>query len=64
LLCADAKGTTVALGFTKSSQRFVRPLLAIDAPDAPPGTAPSVRRALRAIDRYVEDRAKQIGLAA
>ncbi|MBI2983010.1 MAG: hypothetical protein HYY42_02305 [Chloroflexi bacterium] len=58
------KGTAVALLFTRSYQRFVRPLLAVDAADAPPTTAPQVRQALRAIDRYVEDRAKEARLAA
>ncbi len=59
-----AEGTTVALLFTKSYQRFVRPLLAVDASDAPSTTAPQVRRALRAIDRYVDDRVTEVGLAA
>lgn len=58
------KGTVVALVFTKSYERFVRPLLAIDAADAPPGTAPKVRQALRTIDRYIHERAKEVGLAA
>ncbi len=58
------RGTEVALVFTKSYERFVRPLLAIDAMDAPPGTAPAVRRALRTIDRYISDRAMEVGLAA
>jgi len=58
------KGTDVALFFTKSYQRFVRPLLAIDAADAPPTTAPIVRRALRTIDHYIDERAREVGLAA
>ena len=58
------EGTVVALLFTKSYQRFVRPLLAIDALDAPPTTAPRVRQALRTIDRYIHDRAMEVGLAA
>lgn len=57
-------GTTVALLFTKSYQRFVRPLLAIDAADAPAATAPPVRQALRTIDRYVADRARDLRMAA
>ncbi len=57
-------GTAVALLFTKSYQRFVRPLLAIDAADAPATTAPAVRQALRTIDRYVADRAKELRMAA
>lgn len=57
-------GTRVALLFTNSYQRFVRPLLALDAADAPPLTAPAVRRALRVIDDYIHDRAIEIGLAA
>lgn len=59
-----AKGTTVALAFTRSFERFVRPLLAVDAADAPPSTAPQVRQALRTIDRYVQDRAREALLAA
>ncbi len=58
------EGTTVALLFTKSYQRFVRPLLAIDAADAPATTAPAVRQALRTIDRYVADCAKDLTMAA
>jgi len=58
------KGTAVALLFTKSYQRFVHPLLAVHAADAPPTAAPDVRRALRTIHHYVEDRAKEAGLAA
>ena len=58
------KGTAVALLFTKSYERFVHPLLAVDAADAPPTTAPEVRRALRTIDQYVADRAKEARLAA
>jgi hypothetical protein len=58
------KGTAVALLFTKSYQRFVRPLLAIDTADAPHASAPEVRRALRIIDQYVRDRAKEARLAA
>jgi hypothetical protein len=58
------KGTAVALLFTRSYERFVHPLLAVDAMDAPPTTAPEVRRALRTIDRYVADRAKEARLAA
>lgn len=57
-------GTAVALLFTRSYQRFVRPLLAIDASDVPATTAPQVRHALRTIDRYVDDRAKEARLAA
>jgi hypothetical protein len=57
-------GTAVALLFTKSYQRFVRPLLAIDAADAPATTAPLLRQALRTINRYVDDRANALGLAA
>ncbi len=57
-------GTTVALLFTKSYQRFVRPLLAVDAADAPATTAPQVRQALRTIDRYVADRAQALRMAA
>ncbi|MDE3097689.1 MAG: hypothetical protein KGK07_17010, partial [Chloroflexota bacterium] len=57
-------GTTVALLFTRSYQRFVRPLLAIDAADAPATTAPQVRQALRTIDRYVADRARDLRMAA
>lgn len=57
-------GTTVALLFTRSFERFVHPLLAVDAADAPATMAPQVRQALRAIDRYVEDRAKEARLAA
>ncbi|MBI2773599.1 MAG: hypothetical protein HYX56_03795 [Chloroflexi bacterium] len=57
-------GTEVALFFTKSYHRFVRPLLAVAAPDAPAPTAPRIRQALRTIDRYVDDRAKEAGLAA
>lgn len=58
------KGTAVALLFTRSYQRFVRPLLAIDASDLPATTAPQVRQALRIIERYVDDRAKEARLAA
>ncbi len=58
------KGTAVALAFTASYQRFVRPLLALGAADVPPSTAPEVRRALRTIDRYVQDRAREARLAA
>jgi len=58
------EGTTVALLFTKSYQRFVRPLSAIDAADAPSTTAPSVRQALRTIDRYITERAREVRLAA
>lgn len=58
------KGTAAALLFTKSFERFVRPLLAIDAGDAPPNIAPLVRRALRTIDRYIDDRAREVQLAA
>jgi len=58
------KGTAVALLFTKSYQRFVHPLLAVDAPDVPPTTAPAVRQALRTIDRYVADRAQELSMAA
>src|SRR6266545_4532634 len=58
------KGTAVALLFTKSYQRFVHPLLAVDAPDVPPTTAPEVRRALRTIDVYVEGRAREVSMAA
>lgn len=58
------KGTAVALGFTRSFERFVRPLLAVDAADAPPTTAPEVRRALRTIDHYIQDRAREAQLAA
>ncbi|MDE3097651.1 MAG: hypothetical protein KGK07_16820 [Chloroflexota bacterium] len=57
-------GTTVALLFTKSYQRFVHPLLAVNATDAPRATAPEVRHALRTIDRYIEDRAVEARLAA
>ncbi len=57
-------GTAVALLFTRSFERFVRPLLAVDAPDAPRATAPEVLHALRIIDRYVDDRAKEARLAA
>ena len=57
-------GTAVALLFTKSYERFVRPLLAIDAADAPTTTAPPVRQALRTIDRYVADRARDLRMAA
>lgn len=57
-------GTAVALLFTKSYQRFVRPLLAIDAADAPATTAPPVRQALHTIDRYVADRARDLRMAA
>ena len=58
------KGTAIALLFTKSYERFVHPLLAVDAADVPPMTAPDVRRALRTIDHYVKDRAKEARLAA
>jgi hypothetical protein len=58
------KGTAVALLFTKSYQRFVRPLLAVDADDAPATTAPKVRQALRTIDRYVTERAREVRMAA
>jgi hypothetical protein len=55
------KGTAVALLFTKSYERFVHPLLAVDAADAPMS---DVRHALRTIDRYIQDRAKEARLAA
>lgn len=58
------EGTAVALLFTKSYRRFVRPLLAVDAADALATTAPEVRAALRTIDRYVDDRLREVGLAA
>lgn len=58
------KGTAVALLFTRSYERFVRPVLAVDAADAPPMSAPEVRRALRTIDHYIADRAKEARLAA
>jgi hypothetical protein len=58
------KGTAVALLFTRSYERFVHPLLALDAADAPPNAAPEVRQALRTIDRYIEDRAREARLAA
>lgn len=58
------KGTAVALLFTKTYQRFVRPVLAIDATDAPRSTAPTVRQALRTIDRYIDDRAREVRLVA
>jgi len=58
------KGTAVALLFTKSYQRFVHPLLAIDAADTPPSIAPQIRQALRAIDRYVAERAQEARMAA
>ncbi len=57
-------GTQVALLFTRSYQRFVRPLLAADAADAPPATAPHVRQALRTIQRYVDERATEARMAA
>ena len=58
------KGTAVALLFTRSYHRFVHPLLAVDADDAPATTAPQIRHALRAIDRYVGDRAREARMAA
>ncbi len=58
------KGTAVALLFTRSYQRFVHPLLAVDAADALSTTAPDVRRALRTIDRYVAERAQEVRMAA
>ncbi len=58
------EGSAVALVFTRSYERFVRPLLAIQAADAPPTTAPKVRQALRVIDRYIDDRAKELRLVA
>lgn len=58
------KGTAVALLFTKSYQRFVHPLLAVNADDAPAATAPQIRQALRTIDRYVADRAREVRMAA
>ncbi len=58
------EGTAVALLFTKSYQRLVHPLLAIDAADVPPTTAPTVRQALRAIGHYIDHFAHEVGLAA
>ncbi len=58
------QGSAVTLVFTRSYERFVRPLLGIGAADAPPSTAPKMRQALRTIDRYIDDRAKEVRLAA
>lgn len=58
------EGTQVALFFTKSYERLVRPLLALAAPDAPATTAPAVRHALHTIDRFIDTCTKEAGLAA
>ncbi len=58
------QGTEVALVFTRSYERFVRPLFAINAVDAPPSTAPKARQAFRTIQRYIDDRAKEVCLVA
>jgi hypothetical protein len=44
-------GTKVAIFYTKLHNRLLRPLLAADQPQAPPG----LRQALRAIDQHVDD---------
>ena len=58
------KGTAVALLFTRSYHRFVHPLLALDADDAPATTAPQIRLALRSIDRYVAKRAREVRMGS
>jgi hypothetical protein len=55
-------GTKVAVLFTKTYERIVRPLLAVD--DAPPDVLVELRQAFRTIDRAVTDHAKGAGLAA
>jgi hypothetical protein len=44
-------GTKMAIFYTKLHNRLLRPLLAADQPQAPPG----LRQALRAIDQHVDD---------
>jgi hypothetical protein len=44
-------GTSMAVFYTKVHNRLLRPLLAADQPQAPPG----LRQALRAIDQHVDD---------
>jgi DNA-binding transcriptional ArsR family regulator len=55
-------GTKVAILFTKTYERIVRPLLTVD--DAPPELLVELRQAFRTIDRAVDDRAKEAGVAA
>jgi hypothetical protein len=44
-------GTKMAIFYTKLHNRLLRPLLAADQPQAPPG----LRQALRAIDQHIDD---------
>ncbi|CAN5367206.1 hypothetical protein BH23ACT6_BH23ACT6_18380 [soil metagenome] len=53
-----AEGQRVAIFYTKVHQRLLRPLLAADAPPAPP----ELRRALTTIDRHVHSYADQARL--
>lgn len=57
-------GTRVAIFFTKTYERIVRPLLAVDTPDAPPRALPELRQALRTIDRLVQKCVQEAGIAA
>lgn len=57
-------GIRVAAFYTKTYERILKPLLAIDAPDAPPRANPEIRAALRVIDRTIDRYVKDSGIAA
>lgn len=57
-------GIRVACFYTTTYQRILKPLLAIDARDAPPRSHPEVRAALRTLERAVDDYARRSGIAA
>ena len=56
----------VAVFYTKTYHRIVRPLLAVDPPGIAPGRArdPQLRQALRIIDHAVDDYAAGAVIAA
>lgn len=57
-------GIRVATFYTATHQRILKPLLAIDASDAPRRSHPEVRAALRTLDTAVDGYVRRTGIAA
>ena len=58
------EGISVAVFYTKTFDRILRPLHALGAPGFPPGANLTVRRALAALARTVDDYALREGVPA
>jgi len=59
-----AEGIQAAVFYTKTFNRIVRPLHAVDTPVAASGLDPTIRRALATLDVAVADYAARSGVAA